>query len=94
MKNKLNDLNDHLFAQIERLSDESLNQEGLDKEVKRTNSIVSVSEQIINNAHVTLNAAKLLAEHGNGNWETMLPSVEGKPKPPAIPDYSDEKPKK
>lgn len=47
MKNKLTDLNDHLFAQLERLSDEALDQEGLDKEIQRTNSIVTVSEQII-----------------------------------------------
>jgi hypothetical protein len=84
MKNKLNDLNDHLFAQLERLSDESLSQEGLDKEVQRTNSIVSVSEQVINNAQIALNAAELVAKHGCGNWENMLPNIEGKPTPPMI----------
>lgn len=89
MKNKLNDLNDHLFAQLERLSDEELDHEGLDKEVKRTGSIISVSEQIINNAQIALNAAELVAKHGCGNWENMLPNMEGKPKPPGIVDYSD-----
>lgn len=91
MKNKLTDLNDHLFAQLERLSDEALDQEGLDREVQRTNSIVSVSEQIINNAHIALNAAELVAKHGCGNWENMLPGVEGKPKPPGIVDYSEKR---
>ncbi|WP_435018522.1 hypothetical protein TA3x_000496 [Tundrisphaera sp. TA3] len=86
----MNDLNDHLFAQLERLSDENLGQEGLEREVQRTTSIVSVSEQIINNAQVALNAAGLMAKHGVGNWENVLPSVEGKPKPRAIPNYSDE----
>lgn len=89
MKNKMADLNDHLFAQLERLSDESLDQEGLDKEVQRTSSIVSVSEQIINNAQVALNAAELVAKHGCGNWENMLPNIEGKPKPPGILDFSE-----
>lgn len=84
MRNKLNDLNDHLFSQLERLSDENLSQEGLDKEVQRTNSIVHVSEQIINNAQIALNAAELVAKHGCGNWENMLPNIEGKPKPPMI----------
>ncbi len=96
MKNKLNDLNDHLFAQLERLSDKTLDQEGLDKEVQRTNSIVSVSEQIISNAQIALNAAELVAKHGCGNWENMLPNMEGKPNPPmlenkakpqGVPDY-------
>jgi hypothetical protein len=90
MKNKLNDLNDYLFAQLERLSDEALDQEGLDKEVKRTSSIINISEQIINNAQVALNAAELVAKHGCGNWENMLPNMEGRPKPPAaIMDFSD-----
>lgn len=93
MKNKLNDLNDHLFRQLERLSDETLNQEGLEKEVQRTSSIISVSEQIINNAQIALNAAELVAKHGCGNWENMLPNMEGRPKPPGLPDYSGEKKK-
>ena len=90
MKNKMNDLNDHLFAQLERLSDAKLDQEGLEREVQRTNSIVSVSEQIISNAQVAINAAELVAKHGCGNWESMLPNLEGKPKPPsALMDFSD-----
>ncbi|MCE9565787.1 MAG: hypothetical protein K8U57_27495 [Planctomycetes bacterium] len=89
MKNKMNDLNDHLFAQLERLSDENLDEKGLEREVQRTSSIVNVSEQIINNAQVALNAAELVAKHGRGNWENMLPNVDGKPKPPVIPDFSD-----
>lgn len=98
MKNKLTDLNDHLFAQLERLSDENLTQEGLEKEIQRTDSIIGISEQIINNAQIALNAAELVAKHGCGNWENMLPGVEGKPKPPgiehqpaakAVPDYRD-----
>lgn len=88
MKNKLTDLNDHLFAQLERLGEENLSQESLELEVQRTHSIVSVSEQIINNAQLGLNAAELVAKHGRGNWEGMLPEVEGKPKPQKLPDYS------
>jgi hypothetical protein len=84
MKNKLTDLNNHLFAQLERLGDESLDQESLEREVQRTQSIVSVSEQIINNAQIALNAAELVAKHGCGNWENMLPGVEGKPNPPGV----------
>jgi hypothetical protein len=92
MKNKLTDLNDHLFAQLERLGDEGLTQEALERETQRTSAIIGVSEQIINNAQVALNAAELVAKHGCGNWENMLPSVEGRPKPPAaLMDFSDGK---
>lgn len=90
MKNKLNDLNNHLFAQLERLGDEKLTQEELEREVQRTDSIVSVSEQIINNAQIAINAAELVAKHGCGNWENMLPNLEGRPKPPkVVMDFSD-----
>lgn len=89
MKNKLTDLNDHLFAQLERLGEEGLDQEKLELEVQRTNSIVNISEQVINNAQLALSAAELVAKHGVGNWENMLPLVDGKPKPPGLPDYSE-----
>lgn len=75
MKNKLVDLNNHLFAQIERLSDEELSDEALAKECKRTEAIVLVGEQIIENATLALNGAKLVAEYG-GKFETMLPMLE------------------
>ena len=35
MKNKLSDLNDHLFSQLERLSDEALTPEEIEREAKR-----------------------------------------------------------
>ena len=34
MKNTLADLNNHLFEQMERLNDDDLNNEELDKEIK------------------------------------------------------------
>lgn len=64
MKNKLSDLNDHLFAQIERLGDEDLNDEQIEKEAKRASAIVAVADQVIKNADLQLKAATLLAGHG------------------------------
>lgn len=64
MKNKLVDLNNHLFAQLERLSEESLTPDQIDNEVKRTDAIVAVSQQIVGTADLALKAAKLVAEHG------------------------------
>lgn len=64
MKNKLIDLNDHLFEQLERLSEEDLTAEGLAKEVTRTDALVKVSEQIIGNANLVLRGAELVAEYG------------------------------
>lgn len=78
MKNKLIHLNNHLFEQLERLSDEDISTDQIDQEIKRTDAIVSVSEQIIANANLALRAASLVAEYG-GNYENMLPMLEGKP---------------
>ena len=64
MKNKLGDLNDHLFAQLERLSDENLSTEDIEREVKRADAIVAVSDQIVGNAELQLKAARLFADHG------------------------------
>lgn len=64
MKNKLTDLNDHLFAQLERLSDESLTPEQIEKEVTRSQAIVNVADCIVANAGVQLKAVQLAADHG------------------------------
>jgi len=63
MKNKLTDLNNHLFAQLERLSDEDLTAEQIAQEVNRTEAIVSVSEQIVKNADIQLKAVTILSNH-------------------------------
>ncbi|SHE77717.1 hypothetical protein SAMN05444339_10232 [Loktanella atrilutea] len=64
MKNSIQDLNNHLFAQIERLSDEAMTAEDIEKEVKRAGALVSVADQITGNAELQLKAAKLYADHG------------------------------
>lgn len=64
MKNKLSDLNDHLFAQLERLSEEGLTTEQIDAEVKRGHAIVAVADQILRHASLQVQAAKIVSDHG------------------------------
>lgn len=52
MKNTLNDLNNHLFEQLERLNDEELDGEQLDKELRRSEGMTRVAEQIIRNGEL------------------------------------------
>lgn len=84
MKNKLGDLNNHLFAQLERLSDEDLTPEQIATEVQRTEAIVKVADQITDNANLQLQAAKLYAEHGHMVL-SMLPQIGSAPKPEVEP---------
>lgn len=58
MKNTLNDLNNYLFAQMERLNEEDLSEEKLETEVKRTKAMVSVATAIVGNGHLALQAIK------------------------------------
>lgn len=57
------DLNMALFAQLERLSDPSLKGDALQAEIQRTDAIEKISEQVIKNNTMRLNAAKLVAEY-------------------------------
>lgn len=74
MKNKLPDLNNHLFAQLERLSEENLSAEQIEAEVKRASAIVGLSDQIVGGLKLQLDAAKLVAAHGDRMLK-MLPAL-------------------
>lgn len=55
MTNKLTDLNEHLFSQLDRLS-KSLTGEELNNEITRAQAMCGISTQIINNASLALKA--------------------------------------
>jgi len=59
MKNKLIDLNNHLFLQIERLQDEDLTNEKLTLEVERGKAINDIAKTVVDNARLMLQAQKL-----------------------------------
>jgi hypothetical protein len=56
MKNKLTDLNNHLFAQLERLSDENLKGEKLTSEIARSKSVSGIAKDIISLGRLALDA--------------------------------------
>lgn len=87
MKNKLSDLNDHLFMQLERLGDEELTAEQIETEAKRGEAIVAVAEQIVKNADLQFKAANLLAQHGY-HFEPHLSSIAPNPERKALTNGS------
>jgi hypothetical protein len=62
MKNKLSDLNDHLFEAIEWLSDRDVKGEELREEISRANTICNVATQIISGGRLVLEASKVADE--------------------------------
>lgn len=56
-KNTMIDLNNHLFEQLERLNDEELTTEVLEKEIKRGKAMTELANAIINNANTVIKAA-------------------------------------
>lgn len=80
MKNKLTDLNDHLFMALERLNDEELDAEKIETEAKRADAIVAVAEQIVRGADLQLKAVTILANHGD-RFKPHLTMIEHKSAP-------------
>ena len=66
MKNKLIDLNNHLFEQMERLNDDDLTDEQLKKEVSRARAMEGLATNIIDNAKLALESQKFIQEYGYG----------------------------
>ena len=73
MRNTLVDLNNHLFEQLERLNDEELTDEELEKEIKRTDAMKDIATQIIANANIVLKATELNMEYSRN--EVNVPQM-------------------
>lgn len=58
MKNNLSDLNNHLFATLELLESDELDDKQLEKELKRASTVCKVSSQILKVASVQISAIK------------------------------------
>ena len=80
MRNTLVDLNNHLFEQLERLNDEELTDEQLEKEIKRTDAMKDIATQIIANANIVLKATELNMEYSRNevNVPQMLIGIDEK----------------
>lgn len=64
MNNKLTDLNNFLFAQLERLDSEDLTDEQIKTEIQRSKAIKDIGSAIVENAKLALDVQKYLHEYG------------------------------
>lgn len=73
MKNTLGDLNNHLFEQLERLNDDDLSQEALEKELRRSEGMTKIAEQIIKNGELAYKTWSTMAEYGYADKDSGVP---------------------
>ena len=77
MKNKLTDLNNYLFEQIEILNDDELSDEQIDQAIKKAEAITEISKTIIQNSALQLKAVQVAAEYGVIKSDDVRPLLAG-----------------
>ncbi|WP_028559045.1 hypothetical protein [Paenibacillus pinihumi] len=73
MRNTLGDLNNHLFAQLERLGDEELTGEKLEAEINRARAVMGVASKIIDTGALVLEAQRFVDDKLNA--DAQLPKM-------------------
>ncbi len=73
-KTTLNDLNEYLFQELDRLTNEDLSEEELDKEIKHSDALQKIAKTVIDNRVLALQAKKHLDEYGQGD-KVELPLI-------------------
>lgn len=64
MKNKIADLNNHLFEQLERLNADDLKGEKLQTEISRAHAMAGIANNIVGAHKVIIDAYKLVGKGG------------------------------
>ena len=75
MKNNLTDLNNYLFETLEKLLDEEMTEEELQKEITRSQAVTSVAATIIQNGELALKTMKHLNDYGIETAKESLPPM-------------------
>ena len=74
-KNKIVDLNNHLFAQLERLGNEKLHGDALKEEIARAAAVSDVAEKVIKSGDLMLRAR--IAADNTVMGDKILPGIIG-----------------
>lgn len=71
-KNRLQNLNDHLFAQIERLCDEDLTPDEVERESRRSIALATMAELTVRTATTQLQAIRMICDYDGRDPASML----------------------
>lgn len=74
---KLDDLNEYLSLSLDRITNDDLSDEDLDREIKRAASVTKIAQTIINNGNLALSAMNAANEYGFNakNPEKNIPKM-------------------
>lgn len=64
MNNDLTALNNILFEQIERINDDKLDDDEVEKAIRKAETITKIAKVLVDNAEVALSAQKHFDEYG------------------------------
>ena len=78
MDNNLMALNNYLFETLERLTDDELTDEQLNREIDRSKAVSHVAEKIIKGGELALKAAVTAEEFGLSNKKEIPKMLEAK----------------
>lgn len=67
MQNRLTDLNNHPFEQLERLNDEDLSGDDLKAEIERADSMARIATQIVQNNNTIIKTIKMADDMMDAN---------------------------
>ena len=75
MKNKIDNLTDHLFAQLERLNDEDLSGEKLTAEIERSKAVAEVAKQVVAAGSVQVSAMTVMVKAKDAGLDVEKPKL-------------------
>lgn len=74
-KNTLNDLNNHLFEQLEKLMDDDVSDEKMKKEISRAHAVTALAETIVRNGELAFKVMQHLNEYRNDGELAPIPEM-------------------
>ena len=74
-KNTLNDLNDHLFAQLEKLMDDDVSPEQIEREIARSKAVTAVAETIVRNGELAFKVMQHMNEYRSDGKLAPVPKM-------------------
>ena len=74
-KNTLNDLNDHLFAQLEKLMDDEVSPEQIEREIARSKAVTAVAETIVRNGELAFKVMQHMNEYRSDGELAPVPTM-------------------